>query len=123
MFRSGDRPSLLGILHGRQVSIDNREPLIVKQLKWSIYYDRLVDKFPIISIERRTGRRRLGWVGEVMTKKMGDNIQIGGRRSFLSPIPSDISRGIEDNVANAVLIKPNQIGTLTETLAAIPCHL
>ena len=57
-----------------------------------------------------------GW--DIMTKKLGDRIQLVGDDLFVTNT-SIFSRGIENNIANSILIKFNQIGTLTETLNAI----
>lgn len=76
-----------------------------------------VDKYPIISIE--DGSSELDWDGAVMlTKKLGSRIQLVGDDLFTTNIPR-IREGVERGACNAVLIKINQIGTLTETLDAI----
>lgn len=81
------------------------------------YYAKLVDKYPIISIE--DGLAEEDWDGwALLTKQLGQKIQLVGDDLFVTN-PVRIERGIQSNVANAVLIKPNQIGTLTETLTAI----
>ncbi|MCD6163745.1 MAG: phosphopyruvate hydratase [candidate division Zixibacteria bacterium] len=81
------------------------------------YYAGLVDKYPIISIE--DGLDEEDWDGwKVMTDKMGKKIQIVGDDIFVTNVER-IGRGIEMGVANSVLIKLNQIGSLTETLQAI----
>src|SRR5262249_10369885 len=81
------------------------------------YYVRLVDKYPIISIE--DGLSEDDWDGwKALTDKLGSRIQLVGDDLFVTNTKR-IKTGIERGVANAVLIKPNQIGTLTETLDAI----
>lgn len=81
------------------------------------YYSRLVDSYPIISIE--DGLAEDDWDGwKVLTDKLGSRIQLVGDDLFVTNTRR-IRSGIERGVANAVLIKPNQIGTLTETLDAI----
>jgi enolase len=81
------------------------------------YYEHLVQKYPIVSIE--DGLAEEDWDGwAYLTRQLGDKIQLVGDDIFVTNT-SRIQRGIETSVANAVLIKPNQIGTLTETLAAI----
>ncbi|NOY87466.1 MAG: phosphopyruvate hydratase [Deltaproteobacteria bacterium] len=78
------------------------------------YYASLVDDYPIVSIE--DGMAEEDWDGwAVMTRELGDRIQIVGDDIFVTN-PRTLSEGIRKGVANAVLIKPNQIGTLTETL-------
>jgi len=81
------------------------------------YYAALVDKYPIISIE--DGMAEDDWDGfKLMTDRLGDRIQIVGDDLFVTNTER-ILRGIELGSANSVLIKLNQIGTLSETLDAI----
>ena len=81
------------------------------------WYAALIKKFPIISIEDPLGENDWnGWTK--MTKKLGEKIQIVGDDVFVTN-PKILKEGIEKGVANAVLIKLNQIGTLTETLETI----
>ncbi|WP_123052767.1 phosphopyruvate hydratase [Clostridium sp. JN-1] len=81
------------------------------------YYVSLVDKYPIISIE--DGMAEEDWEGwKVMTQKLGDRIQLVGDDLFVTNT-NRLKTGIEKGVANSILIKLNQIGTLTETLNAI----
>ncbi len=80
-------------------------------------YEDFVAKYPIISIEDGLGED--DWEGwKLMTDKLGDKIQIVGDDLFVTNVER-IKTGIEKKVANSVLIKLNQIGTLTETLDAI----
>jgi len=80
-------------------------------------YEGWVDRYPIVSIE--DGLAEDDWQGwETMTKALGERIQIVGDDIFVTNIER-LSRGIEAGVANAILIKLNQIGTLTETLRCI----
>jgi len=81
------------------------------------YLERLVDKFPIISIE--DGLAEDDWAGwELLTERLGKRIQLLGDDLFVTNAQR-LSRGIEAGVANAVLVKLNQIGTLTETLETV----
>ena len=81
------------------------------------YWEELVNKYPIVSLE--DGLAEEDWQGwKLLTERLGDKIQLVGDDLFVTN-PERIRRGIEEGVANAVLIKPNQIGTLTETLEAI----
>lgn len=81
------------------------------------YLSGLAAKFPIISIE--DGLEEEDWAGfSALTKRLGDKIQIVGDDLFVTN-PSRIKQGIEQKAANAVLVKLNQIGTVTETLEAI----
>ena len=76
-----------------------------------------VDKYPIISIE--DGMAENDWDGwKLLTRKLGDKIQLVGDDVFVTNTKI-IEKGIREGIANSVLIKVNQIGTLTETLAAI----
>ncbi|MGZ8923739.1 MAG: phosphopyruvate hydratase, partial [Methylosarcina sp.] len=76
-----------------------------------------VNKYPIISIE--DGFDENDWDGwKLMTEKLGGRIQLVGDDLFVTN-PKILKRGIEQNIANSILIKVNQIGTLTETLTAI----
>jgi enolase len=77
----------------------------------------LVDAYPIITIE--DGMDEGDWDGwAALTEKLGDRIQLVGDDLFVTNTRI-LGRGIEQNIANSVLIKPNQIGTLSETLDAI----
>lgn len=81
------------------------------------YLADLVDKYPIISIE--DGLAEEDWEGwKKLTDRLGDKIQLVGDDLFVTNVDR-LSKGIEKEVANSILIKPNQIGTLTETLDAI----
>jgi enolase len=81
------------------------------------YYSRLVEKYPIISIE--DGMSEDDWDGwKMLTQSIGDKVQIVGDDLFVTNT-SRLSRGIDLGVANSILIKLNQIGTLSETLDAI----
>ncbi len=80
-------------------------------------YGAWVDDYPIVSIE--DGLHEDDWDGWAeMTKALGDRIQIVGDDLFVTN-PERLARGIEEHVGNAILIKVNQIGTLTETLECI----
>ena len=81
------------------------------------YLVELCNKYPIASIE--DGLAEEDWdTWKVLTEKLGDKIQLVGDDLFVTNMQR-LNRGIEKNVANAILIKPNQIGTLTETLDTI----
>ncbi len=81
------------------------------------YYAQLVKTYPIISIE--DGLAESDWAGwKLMTEKMGEKIQIVGDDIFVTN-PKIFKKGIDEKIANAILIKLNQIGTLTETLTTI----
>lgn len=81
------------------------------------WYTQLIDKYPIISIEDPLSENDWkGWAK--ITKKLGKKIQLVGDDVFVTN-PKILKEGIEKGVANAILIKLNQIGTLTETLQTI----
>ncbi len=81
------------------------------------YLKELVSKYPIISIE--DGMAEDDWEGwKLLNKTLGDNIQIVGDDIFVTNVER-LSRGIKEKSANSILIKVNQIGTLTETIAAV----
>ncbi|QOX79096.1 phosphopyruvate hydratase [Trichlorobacter lovleyi] len=81
------------------------------------FYENLVNKYPIISIE--DGMAENDWDGwKLMTDRLGKKIQIVGDDLFVTN-PAILKEGIQKGIANSILIKLNQIGTLTETLEAI----
>ncbi len=81
------------------------------------YLAELSAKYPIISIE--DGMDENDWDGwKYLTEKIGDKVQLVGDDLFVTNVER-LSRGIENNIANSILIKVNQIGTLTETIAAV----
>lgn len=83
------------------------------------YWVELAEKYPIISIE--DGMAENDWTGwELLTEKLGSKIQLVGDDIFVTN-KKLLEQGIERKVANAILIKLNQIGTLTETLETIEC--
>ncbi len=81
------------------------------------YYETLIDKYPIFSIE--DGLAEQDWDNwELLTDRLGGSVQIVGDDIFVTN-PKILNKGIEDGIANSILIKLNQIGTVTETLDAI----
>ncbi|MBU4504314.1 MAG: phosphopyruvate hydratase [Proteobacteria bacterium] len=81
------------------------------------YYENLIDKYPIFSIE--DGLAEQDWKNwELLTDRLGGTVQIVGDDIFVTN-PKIFNKGIEDGLANSILIKLNQIGTVTETLDAI----
>jgi enolase len=81
------------------------------------YLASLAERYPIITIE--DGMAEGDWEGwALLTRRLGQKLQLVGDDLFVTNTEI-LARGIAENVANAILIKPNQIGTLTETLAAI----
>lgn len=81
------------------------------------YWEQLCEKYPIVSIEDGVGEDDWdGW--KLLTDRLGDKIQLVGDDLFVTNTKR-LERGINDGAANAILIKPNQIGTLTETIDAV----
>ncbi|KJS52649.1 enolase, partial [Streptomyces rubellomurinus subsp. indigoferus] len=81
------------------------------------YYAELVDAYPLVSIEDPLDESDWdGW--KAMTVKLGDKVQLVGDDLFVTN-PARLARGIETGTANALLVKVNQIGSLTETLDAV----
>ncbi|MFN7608519.1 MAG: phosphopyruvate hydratase, partial [Ralstonia sp.] len=81
------------------------------------YLANLADKFPIVSIE--DGMHESDWAGwKALTEKLGKKVQLVGDDLFVTNTKI-LKEGIEKGIANSILIKINQIGTLTETFAAI----
>jgi enolase len=81
------------------------------------YYEDLVDRFPIVSIE--DGMAEDDWDGwAALTEAIGERVQLVGDDLFVTN-PERLAEGVERGVANAILVKPNQIGTLSETLQTV----
>ena len=84
---------------------------------FSAYLAELADAYPIITIE--DGMDESDWDGwRLLTDALGDRVQLVGDDLFVTNT-SILQRGIDENIANSILIKPNQIGTLSETIDAI----
>ena len=93
------------------------EGLALEPVQFADYLAAWVDKYPIISIE--DGMAEDDWDGwEILTDRLGENVQLVGDDLFVTNTRI-LSEGIRRGVANSILIKINQIGTLTETFAAI----
>jgi len=81
------------------------------------FYEGLIKRYPIVSIE--DGLDEEDWEGwRKMTERLGDRVQLVGDDLFVTN-PERLARGIKEKCGNSILIKLNQIGTLTETLDAI----
>jgi enolase len=81
------------------------------------YLAKLVDSYPILSIE--DGMSEDDWAGwKLLTDRVGDRCQLVGDDLFVTNV-TRLSRGINEGTANSILVKVNQIGSLTETLAAV----
>jgi len=80
-------------------------------------YETIVDRYPVVSIEDPLGEDDWnGWA--LITKRLGGKVQLVGDDLFVTN-PAIIQQGIQKSIANAVLVKVNQVGTLTETMQAI----
>jgi enolase len=81
------------------------------------YWENWISKYPIMSIE--DGLAEDDWAGwKLLTEKIGDKVQLVGDDLFVTNT-SRLKQGIENNTANSILVKVNQIGTLTETIEAV----
>lgn len=97
-----------------ELKSENRKLTAVEMID---YYTVLIEKYPILSIE--DGLAEQDWESwQVMTEQLDDVIQLVGDDVFVTN-PKILAKGIEEGVANSILIKLNQIGTVTETLDAI----
>ena len=94
-----------------------RENLVLSSEEMIHRYEQLLDRYPIVSIEDGLGEDDVaGW--GAMTRKLGGRVQLVGDDVFVTN-PAIIQQAIKNGLANAVLVKVNQVGTLTETLEAI----
>src|SRR5215831_9130569 len=94
-----------------------RENLVLSSDEMIHRYEQLLDRYPIVSIEDGLGEDDVaGW--GLMTRKLGGRVQLVGD-DLLVTNPAIIQQAIKNSLANAVLVKVNQVGTLTETLEAI----
>lgn len=101
-----------------ETKFKNASDLIMRTSEEMInYYEELINKFPIISIEDGLGERDWdGW--KLLTERLGERVQLVGDDLFVTNT-SILEKGIEKGIGNSILIKVNQIGTLTETFEAI----
>jgi enolase len=81
------------------------------------YYENLCNKYPIVSIE--DGLSEDDWAGwDILTQRLGKRVQLVGDDLFVTNVEI-LARGINEGIANSILIKPNQIGTVSETMQTI----
>lgn len=100
-----------------QYHLENEKKKYFSSKEFVHFFENLISKYPIVSIE--DGLHESDWNGFLyQTKILGDKIQLVGDDLFVTN-PFLLKKGIEKNIANSILIKPNQIGTLTETLSTI----
>jgi enolase len=109
-------PASSGFYHKGRYEL-RREQKILTSEDMIKYYKMLVENYPIISIE--DGLAEEDWQGwKLLTKELRERIEIIGDDIFVTS-PELVKRGIKEGIANSVLIKLNQIGTVTETLATM----
>lgn len=99
---------------GYKLSSENR---VLSADEMILYYEKLCAKYPIVSIEDGLGENDFESWGR-LTKALGSKIQLVGDDLFVTN-SQILSYGIEQNVANAILIKPNQIGTISQTMQTV----
>jgi enolase len=89
----------------------------LKPAEMAEYWTNWVKKYPIISLE--DGMAEDDWAGwKILSEKVGNKVQLVGDDLFVTNV-NRLQKGIDDNIANAILIKVNQIGSLTETINAV----
>jgi len=122
-YRPGDDIALALDVAASEFAEDNgryrlrREGVVLDAEELITRYEKLVDRYPIVSIEDGVGED--DWAGwALITRRLGGRVQLVGDDLFVTN-PAVIQQGIQKGLANAVLIKLNQVGTLTETLEAI----
>jgi enolase len=94
-----------------------RENVVLDSEELVARYEAIVDRYPIVSLEDPLGED--DWAGwALITKRLGGRVQLVGDDLFVTN-PAIIQQGIQKSIANAVLVKVNQVGTLTETMQAI----
>jgi enolase len=122
-YRPGDDVALALDIAASEFAEDNgryrlrRENVVLNADEMVGRYEALVDRYPIVSIEDGLGED--DWAGwALLTKRLGGKVQLVGDDLFVTN-PAIIQQGIQKSIANAVLVKVNQVGTLTETMQAI----
>ncbi len=109
-------PASSGFYHDRRYELRREQKMLTSE-DMVKYYEMLVGNYSIISIE--DGLAEEDWSGwKLLTKRLGERIELIGDDIFVTS-PELVKRGIEEGTANSVLIKLNQIGTVTETLATM----
>ena len=102
---------------GESYTLGSRDQISLASGPMTEYYTRWAIDYPIVSIE--DGLAEDDWGGwERLTFKVGERVQVVGDDLYVTN-PLRLSRGIETEASNAILVKPNQIGTLTETLQVV----
>jgi enolase 1/2/3 len=107
-------PAMTEVYDGGRYRFEGREATAEELTE---FWDSLVDRFPIVSVE--DGAAEEDWdAWKALTQNLGDRLQLVGDDLFVTNVER-LRRGIEAGVANSILVKVNQIGTLTETLQTI----
>ena len=107
-------PAMSELLQGERYQFEGKDESSESLVE---YWAGLIDSYPIVSLE--DGAAEDDWAGwKGLTERLGDSVQLIGDDLFVTNV-ARFERGIQEQVANAILIKVNQIGTLTETLDAI----
>ncbi|MCJ7664646.1 MAG: phosphopyruvate hydratase, partial [Desulfobacterales bacterium] len=110
-------PAASEFYHGGKYILQAEQKKERKAAEMVAFYEDLVSRYPILSIE--DGLAEDDWEGwRELTVRLGKRVQLVGDDLFVTN-RERLAKGIKEGVANSILIKPNQIGTLTETLAAI----
>jgi len=122
-YRPGDDIALALDVAASEFAQDNgryrlrREGVTLDSEELVSRYEAIVDRYPIVSIEDGLGED--DWAGwAILTRRLGGRVQLVGDDLFVTN-PAVIQQGIQKGLANAVLVKVNQVGTLTETLEAV----
>jgi enolase len=122
-YRPGDDVALALDVAASEFAEDNgryrlrRENVVLNSDELVGRYEALVQRYPIVSIEDGLGED--DWAGwALLTRRLGGRVQLVGDDLFVTN-PAIIQQGIQKSIANAVLVKLNQVGTLTETMQAI----
>jgi enolase len=122
-YRPGDDVSLALDVAASEFAEDGgryrlrRENVVLNSDELVGRYEAIVDRYPVVSIEDPLGEDDWnGWA--LITKRLGGKVQLVGDDLFVTN-PAIIQQGIQKSIANAVLVKVNQVGTLTETMQAI----
>jgi enolase 1/2/3 len=122
-YRPGDDIALALDVAASEFAQDNgryrlrREGITIDSEELVARYEAIVDRYPVVSIEDGLGED--DWAGwAILTRRLGGRVQLVGDDLFVTS-PAVIQQGIAKGLANAVLVKVNQVGTLTETLDAI----
>jgi enolase len=122
-YRPGDDVSLALDVAASEFAEDGgryrlrRENVVLNSDELVGRYEAIVDRYPVVSIEDPLGED--DWTGwALITKRLGSKVQLVGDDLFVTN-PAIIQQGIQKSIANAVLVKVNQVGTLTETMQAI----